>query len=225
MSYSILLVVLFGLLILFSIVLLIYGGIRRRKRVLIYSSVMLIFSVAGCLFFAINSARLLVKYVKSDEFQEDTKKTTGWVGETVGSASSGFAEGLSGTLEDSAITTLAGKSASIMAQVLKVTASSLDSTIGSPNVYFDKNLEGTGINFGRADIRTDGVQRLLVIYASFEKKFEGVLRLTNYDQKGKVIEAVNLPVAGNVNEEEILKFDFPVSQFGLTTYFILSRVD
>lgn len=225
MSYSILLIVFFGLLILISIALLIYGGIRRRKKVIIFSSVMLIFSLAGCLFFAINSARLLVKYVKSDEFQEDTKKSTGWVGETVGSASSGFAEGLSGTLEDSAITALAGKSASIMAQVLKVTASSLDSTIGSPNVYFDKNLEGTGVNFGRADIRTDGVQRQMVIYASFKKNFEGVLRLTNFDQKGKVIEVVNLPVSGKVNEDEILKFDFPVSQFGLTTYFILSRVD
>jgi hypothetical protein len=114
MLLYILLLIIFGLLILTSIGILIYGLIKKRKNVTIIAVIIFVIGTVGGAFSAFAYAKQVVNYVRSNEFQNDTKKGSELVGQTIGSVSSGVSSGLATTLDDEAITKLARKSATIL---------------------------------------------------------------------------------------------------------------
>jgi len=137
MILYILLIVAFGLVILVSIGTLIFGLIKKRKNILITAAILFVVGVIGCVFSGLTYSKKVYDYVKSKEFQDDAKKGSEIVGQTVGSVSSGLSKGLSTTLDDEAISNLAKKSATILGKSIKTMASSLDSTIGNKNIFID----------------------------------------------------------------------------------------
>src|SRR5690242_16824499 len=134
MILYLLLIILFGIIVLISTGLLIFGLIKKRKKLLIAASIFFVAGAVGCAFSAFTYTKKVVNYVRSKEFQDDAKKGSQLVGETVGSVSSGVSDGLATTLDDAAIARLAKKSAAIIGTSIKTMASALDSTLGNKNI-------------------------------------------------------------------------------------------
>ena len=103
MILYLILIVVFGLIVFVSVGLAIVGLINKRKNLLVTSAILLTIGVIGCIFSALTYTKKAIEYVKSKEFQEDTKKGSELIGQTVGSATSGISNSLSKTLDDEAI--------------------------------------------------------------------------------------------------------------------------
>lgn len=220
-----LLIIAFGLVVLVSIGTLIFGLIKKRKTILITAAILFVVGTIGCIYSGLTYSKRLYHYVTSNEFQEDAKKGSEIVGKTVGSVTSGLSQGLSTTLDDEAISNLAKKSATILGKSIKAMASSLDSTIGNKNIFIDQNLADAGFEFGRADEQYKSKTNDLGIFITFKKDFKGNLKLTNYDQTGKKIDVAEKEINAKAGQEEVEVFSFPHSDLGLTTYYIISKVD
>jgi len=225
MILYILLIVAFGLIILVSIGTLIFGLIKKRKIILITAAILFVVGVIGCVFSGLTYSKKVYDYVKSKEFQDDAKKGSEIVGQTVGSVSSGLSKGLSTTLDDEAISNLAKKSATILGKSIKTMASSLDSTIGNKNIFIDQNLADAGFELGRADEQYNSKTNDLGIFIDYKKDFKGKLKLTNYDQTGKKIEVAEKEINAKAGQERVEVFSFSHSDLGLTTYYIISKVE
>ncbi len=225
MILYILLIVTFGLIILVSIGTLIFGLIKKRKNILITAAILFVVGVIGCVFSGLTYSKKVYDYVKSKEFQDDAKKGSEIVGQTVGSVSSGLSKGLSTTLDDEAISNLAKKSATILGKSIKTMASSLDSTIGNKNIFIDQNLADAGFELGRADEQYNSKTNDLGIFIDYKKDFKGKLKLTNYDQTGKKIEVAEKEINAKAGQERVEVFSFSHSDLGLTTYYIISKVE
>ena len=225
MILDLVLIVVFGLIVLISIASLIFGLISKRKNLLVMSAILFCVGTLGCIFSAMTYAKKAIEYVKSKEFQNDTKKGAELIGETVGSTTSGLSNGLSKTIDDEAITNLASKSASILGKVTKTIASNLDSTLGNKNIYLDKSLENSGLELGRADEKYNSKTNDLGIFIDFKKDFKKIIRITNYDQVGKKIEVVDKAINSKAGQNKVEVFSFLHSDLGLTTYYIISLAE
>ena len=218
-------IVLFGLLILVSIGTLIIGLIKKRKSVLITAGILFVVGVIGCVFSGLAYSKKIYDYVKSKEFQEDARKGSELVGETVGSVSSGLSKGLSATLDDKAISDLAKKSATILGKSVKTIVSALDTTIGNKTIFINQNLADVGFELGRAEEQYNTKTNDLGIFIDYKKDFKGKLKLTNYDQTGKKIDVAEKEIDAKIGEEKVEVFSFSHSDLGLTTYYILSKAN
>ena len=225
MILYLILIVLFGIVILISIVTLIYGLIKKRKSVLTTAAILFVVGVIGCVFSGLTYSKRVYDYVRSEEFQKDTKKGSEIVGQTVGSVSSGLSNGLSTTLDDEAISKLAKKSATILGKSIKTMASSLDTTIGNKNIFVDQNLADAGLELGRADEQYNSKTNNLGIFIDYKKDFKGKLKITNYDQTGKKIDIAEKEIDTKAGQEKVEVFSFSHSDLGLTTYYIISKAD
>jgi hypothetical protein len=221
----IILIVIFGLLVLVSIGTLIFGVIKKRKSILITAIVLFGVGVIGGITSGLMYSKQVYRYVKSREFQDDTKRGSELLGQAVGSVSSGLSRGLSEALDDKAISELAKKSATILGTSIKTIASGFDSTIGSKNIFIDKNLADAGFELGRAYEQYDSVTNNLGIFIEYKKDFKGNLKLTNYDQAGKKIDISQKAIDVKAGEENVEVFKFSHSDLGLTTYYIISKAD
>jgi ABC-type transport system involved in multi-copper enzyme maturation permease subunit len=224
MMYLILIVI-FGLLVLVSIGTLIFGVIKKQKSISIIAIILFGVGVIGCVTSGLMYSKQVYRYVKSKEFQDDTKKGSELVGQTVGSISSGLSSGLSVSLDDKAISDLAKKSATILGTSIKTIASGFDSTIGSKNIFIDKNLADAGFELGRAYEQYDSVTNNLGIFIEYKKDFKGILKLTNYDQAGTKIDISQKEIDVKAGEENVEVFKFSHSDLGLTTYYIISKAN
>lgn len=225
MILYILLIVAFGLVILVSIGTLIFGLIKKRKNILITAAILFVVGVIGCVFSGLTYSKKVYDYVKSKEFQDDAKKGSEIVGQTVGSVSSGLSKGLSTTLDDEAISNLAKKSATILGKSIKTMASSLDSTIGNKNIFIDQNLADAGFELGRADEQYKSKTNDLGIFINYKKDFKGKLKLTNFDQTGKKIDVAEKEINAKAGQEQVEVFSFSHSDLGVTTYYIISKAE
>ena len=212
----------FALVTIVSFGFVIFSVVKKRRNTLRFGAVLVIACGASTIISGLMYSQKAVNYVKSGEFQTDTRKGAALVGKTIGSASSGLSDGVANTLDDEAIKNLAGKSASILAKVTKTVASTLDSTIGTKNIFLDQSVSETGIELGRGTEKYQSNGNDLQVFISYKKNFKGKLRLTNYDQMGKKLEQVEKAIFSTAGEERIEIFHFPNSEFGITTYFILA---
>lgn len=220
-----LLIVAFGLTALVSIGVLIFGLIKKRINILITAAILFIIGVIGCVYSGLEYSKRLYNYVTSNEFQQDTKKGSEIVGQTVGSVSSGLSKGLSTTLDDEAISNLAKKSATVLGKSIKTMASGFDSTIGNKNIFMDQNLTDAGLELGRADEKYQSKTNDLGIFIDYKKNFKGKLKLINYDQTGKKIDIAEKGINVKAGQGRVEVFSFSHSDLGLTTYYIISRAE
>jgi len=225
MLIYLLLIIIFGLIILTAIGTFIFGLIRKRKNALIIAAILFTIGTIGCVFSAWTYTKKVVAYVKSNEFQDDARKGSALVGQTIGSVSSGVSEGLTATLDDNAITNLAKKSATILGTSVKTMASGLDSTLGNKNIFVDSSLVNSGLELGRADEKYNSKTNDLAIFIDYHKDLKGKLRVTNYDQTGKKIDIAEKQINSKAGQGKVEVFSFPYSDLGLTTYYIISKVD
>jgi len=225
MLLYLLLIIIFGLIILTAIGTLIFGLIKKRKNALITAAILFAIGTIGCVFSAWTYTKKVVAYVKSKEFQDDTKKGSALVGQTMGSVSSGVSQGLTATLDDKAITNLAKKSATILGTSIKTMASGLDSTLGNKNIFVDSSLENSGLGLGRADEKYNSKTNDLAIFIDYNKDFKGKLSVTNYDQTGKKIDVAEKQINSRAGQGKVEVFSFLHSGLGLTTYYIISKAD
>ena len=107
MTLYIFLTIVFGLIVLASIVTLIVGLAKKRKNITIAAVVLFIVGIIGGVFSIITYTKKVYDYVTSNEFQKDAQKGSEKIGETIGSVSSGVSKGLSSTLDDEAIAGIA----------------------------------------------------------------------------------------------------------------------
>lgn len=220
-----LLAVLFGIISFIAVVFLIIGIIKKQKNIFTVAAIFLAVGVGGCAYAIIAYTREAYHYVTGKDFQNDVQKGAGLVGQTLGSASSGFSKGISETLDDNAIRTLAGKSASIIGNSIKTIASGLDSALGNKQIFIDTSLSASHLELGRASATYDGNANDIDIFIQYPKGFKGKLKLTNYDQTGKKIDIAQKAVDAKTGQETVEQFQFLHSDLGLTTYYILSKTE
>jgi hypothetical protein len=55
--------------------------------------------------------------------------------------------------------------------------------------------------------------------------FKGKLRVTNFDQNGRKIDIADIEVNSKEGDGKVEVFSFPHSNFGITTYYIISKVE
>lgn len=219
------LTVFLALFILVCIGILIFGVVKKRKNIWITAAAFLVVAAIGCICTSIIYSKKVYAYVKSNEFQQDVKKGAELGGQTAGSAASGISKGLSSTIDDEAINNLAKKSASILATSIKTIASTVDSVIGNKNIFIDRSLADEGFELGRASERYGSTANDLGIFIEYKKDFKGKLKLANYDQAGKKIDIAENEIIAKAGQEKVEVFSFKHSDLGLTTYYILSKVD
>ena len=225
MTLYIFLTIVFGLIVLASIVTLIVGLAKKRKNITIAAVVLFIVGIIGGVFSIITYTKKVYDYVTSNEFQKDAQKGSEKIGETIGSVSSGVSKGLSSTLDDEAIAGLAKKSATIIGKSVKTIASALDSTVSSKNIFVDETLSGTGLELGRAEEEYKSGKGILSIFLDYKKDFQGKLKITNYDQSGKKIDIAETKINAKAGDGRVEVFHFPYSSMGVTTYYIVSKVE
>jgi hypothetical protein len=224
MFFYLLLIIVFGVVILASVATLIYGLIKNRKNLLITAVILFAIGTIGCAFSALTYTKKVVNYVRSDEFQSDTKKGSELIGQTIGSASSGVSSGLATTLDDEATTKLARKTGTIIGKSIKTVASGFDSTVGNRNIYLDSSLSDGGLELGRAEEKYNSKNNDLQIFIEYKKPFKGKLRVTNFDQNGRKIDIADKEINSKEGDGKVEVFSFPHSKFGMTTYYIVSKV-
>jgi ABC-type transport system involved in multi-copper enzyme maturation permease subunit len=169
MLIYLILIIIFGVVILISVATLIYGLFKKRKNLLITAVILFIIGTIGCAFSALTYTKKVVNYVRSNEFQNDTKKGSELIGQTIGSASSGVSRGLATTLDDEATTRLASKTATIIGKSIKTVASSFDSTVGNRNIFLDSSLSDSGLGLGRAEEKYNLKNDELEIFIDYKK--------------------------------------------------------
>jgi hypothetical protein len=218
------LIIIAGLVTLVGAVSIIYGLIKKRRTFSSSGLFVFIIGLFGCFIFGFKYTKATLNYVKSNEFQEDTKKGAQFVGETVGTVTSGLSQGLSNTLDDEAISKLAQKSGAILGKSIKTIASGLDSTIGSKSIFIDKTLETDGLTFGRAEEKFNAESNELGIFIESKTDCKRRLKITNYDQTGKIIDVAEKDVFLKGGKGKVEVFSFTNANFGITTYFIISKV-
>jgi len=224
MMLYLLLCLLFGFIFLVGLALLIVALVKKRKKFYPVAITVLVIGLTGGVFSAVTYTRKVISYVKSTEFQEDIANAGELAGETAGSVASGVSKGVANTLDEAAIAALAAKSAQILSGVTKTVSATLDTSLGSKLIFKDKSLEGTGISIGRAEEKYNPETNDLTIFLEFAKDCNKVIRLTNYDQTGKKIESVDLPLKAKAGEQRVEVFSFKFSDLGYSTYFILSVI-
>lgn len=224
MILYLLLCLLFGFIFLLGLTLLIVALVKKRKKLYPVAITVLIVGLAGGVFSAVTYTRKVISYVKSTDFQEDISSAGELAGETAGSVASGVSKGVANTLDEVAIAALAAKSAQILSGVTKTVSATMDTSLGSKLIFRDKSLEGTGIAIGRAEEKYNPETNDLTIFLEFSKDCDKVLRLTNYDQTGKKIESVDLPLKAKAGDQRVEIFSFKFSDLGYSTYFILSVI-
>ena len=223
MLLYLLLIIGFGLLILVSLGMAIYSLVKKRKQTLVIAGVLFFIGTMACGYSVFMYSKRTIEYVKSEEFQNDAKKGSELIGQTLGSTTSGISNGIAQKLDDEAIRNLASKSTIILGKVTKTIASGLDSTIGNKNIYLDKTLENSGIEMGRADEKYNSKTNDLGIFIDYKKDFKGKIKITNYDQNGKKIDAVEKLINAKNGQGRVEVFSFSHSDLGLTTYYIISK--
>ncbi|MBE7171265.1 MAG: hypothetical protein INR73_11785 [Williamsia sp.] len=217
------LILAFGLLVLVSVGILIAGLVKKKRNLLITAALIFVIGTVGGIFSVLAYTKKAIAYVRSSEFQNDTKKGAELIGETVGSTASGISNGLARTLDDEAIKNLAGKSAVIAGKVTKTVASNLDSTLGNKSIFLDETLENSGLELGRAEEKYKDTTNDVEIFIDYKKDFKGLLKLTNYDQNGRKIEIVTKNIHSKSGQSNVETFKFLHSGLGITTYYILSK--
>jgi hypothetical protein len=225
MLLYLLLIILFGLLILTSLGALIFGLLKKRKNVVVTGAILFMIGTVGCIYSALTYTKKVYDYVRSQEFQKDTEKASELAGQTVGSVSSGISKGLSTTLDDEAVSALARKSATILGKSIKTIASALDSTVGNRSIFLDQNLANAGFELGRAEELYNSKTNDLGIYIDHKKDFKGKLRIINYDQTGKKIDVAEKAINAKAGQGKVEVFSFSHSDLGVTTYYIISKVE
>lgn len=225
MIVYLLLSILFGLIVLASIVTVIVGFVKKRKNIIVTAAILFTAGVVGGVYSIVTYTKKAFQYVTSDEFQKDAQKGSEMVGETIGSVSSGMSKGLSSTLDDEAIAALANKSATIIGKSVKTIASGLDSTIGNTNIFVDTTLSDAGFELGRAEEIYQSHVGKLEIFIDYKKDFKGKLRIANYDQAGKKIDIAETNISAKAGDGRVEVFNFPHSTMGVTTYYIISKVE
>jgi uncharacterized membrane protein YqjE len=225
MILYLLLIIIFGVVVLTSIGILIFGLVKKQKNLLITAAILFVIGTFGCAFSALAYSKKVVNYVRSKEFQEDTKKGSELVGQTIGSVSSGISGGLATTLDDEAITKLAKKSATIFGKSIKTLASGFDSTLGNKNIFSDSSIANNGLELGRAEEKYNPKANDLGIFVDYKKDFKGKLRVINYDQTGKKIDISEKDINSKAGQGKVEVFSFLHSDLGLTTYYIISKVE
>ncbi len=224
MILYLILIIAFGLLTLIAMITSLFGLVKKRKSTLTTGLILFAIGLCGCFFSGYKYAKTALDYVQSKGFQDDTRKGTELIGETIGSATSGLSKGLSTTLDDESISKLAEKSGAILGKSLKTISSSLDSTIGNKKIFIDKTLQDENLTFGRAEEKYNSKTNDLGIFIESKNDFKGKLKMTNYDQVGKVIDVATKEVTLKANNGKVEIFSFTNSSFGITTYFIISKV-
>ena len=224
MMLYLLLCLLFGFIFLVGLALLIFALVKKRKKLYPVAIAVLVIGLAGGVFSAVTYTQKVISYVKSTDFQEDIANAGELAGETAGSVASGVSKGVANTLDEAAIAALAAKSAQILSGVTKTVSATMDTSLGSKLVFKDKSLEGTGITIGRAEEKYNPETNDLTIFLEFAKDCNKVIRLTNYDQTGKKIESVDIPLKVKAGEQRVEVFQFNFSDLGYSTYFILSLI-
>lgn len=220
-----LLTVLFGVIAFISIILLIVGITKKQKNILTIAVVLLVVGIGGCAYAIIAYTKEAYHYVMGNTFQKDIERGANLAGQTFGSVSSGLARGMSKTVNENAIRTLAGKSASILGSSIKIIASKLDSTLGNKEIFIDTSLAASHLELGRANEQFNDNTNELSIFIRYSKAFRGKLKLTNYDRTGRTIEIAQKEIDVKDGQEEVEVFRFPHSGPGLTTYYILSKTE
>lgn len=208
----------------FAIISIVYGVLKKRDKFWKIGAIVFALAVIGAFYFGYQYTRLAIDYVRSKDFQSDVQKGSELVGETIGSITSGASEGLASTLEDSSIAKLAGQSGLILGKSIKTIAAGLDSTLGEKNVFIDSLLEAEGLQIGRAEEEFKDGKSVLSFYIESTKDFKSKVAVTNYDRAGKIIERSEKQVILQSGKGQVEKFTFNNSDFGLTTYFIVSKV-
>lgn len=225
MLLYLLLIIAFGILMLAAVGLLIFGLIKKQKNVLVVAAVLFLGGTIGCIFSAITYTKKAIEYAKSGELQKDVRKGAELVGKTAGSVASGLSEGVATTLDEDAIKQMAMKAGLILGKSVKTIASGLDSTVGNKLVILEKQLEVAGLEPGRAEEKTKGEALDLEVFIDYQKDFTGTIRITNYDQTGKKIDAVDKRIDVKAGQGKVEVFSFKHAETGVTTYYILSKVD
>ena len=225
MTTYLLLIIAFGFIILLSIAIFIFGILKKRKDIWIPAVILFVAGTVACAYSVLGYSKKVYEYVASNEFQENVKKSSEMVGKTVGSVSSGLSQGLSTTLDDEAISNLAKKSTTILGKSIKTMASGFDSTIGNKNIFIDQNLSDAGFELGRADEQFRSKTSDLGIFITYKKDFKGKLKLTNYDQAGRKIDVAEKEINAKAGQEKVEVFSFSHSDLGVTTYYIISKVE
>jgi hypothetical protein len=188
-------------------------------------AILFMIGTVGCIYSALTYTKKVYDYVRSQEFQKDTEKASELAGQTVGSVSSGISKGLSTTLDDEAVSALARKSATILGKSIKTIASALDSTVGNRSIFLDQNLANAGFELGRAEELYNSKTNDLGIYIDHKKDFKGKLRIINYDQTGKKIDVAEKAINAKAGQGKVEVFSFSHSDLGVTTYYIISKVE
>lgn len=223
MIFYIILLILFTVIFVISIGTFIAGLIKKKNVLLIIGAVLFVGSIVGGAISGMAYSKEVLNYVKSTEFQKDVNKGSEIVGQTIGSVSSGISKGITSTIDDEAIHELARRSAAILGKSIKTVASGFDSTIGAKNIYVDQSLSDAGFELGRASEKINANTGELKIFITYKKDFKGTLLMTNYDQTGKKIDIAKKEVDVKAGVEKVEVFSFLHSDFGLTTYYILSN--
>lgn len=217
------LLVVFGIASIAGIVMGIYALVKKKKSYIKIGIFIFVVGLAGSIFCTYLYTKAAFAYVNSQAFQDDANKGSELIGKTIGSASSGLAEGLSSTLDEKSVANLAQKSGAILGKSVKTVASGLDSTLGNKNVFIDSTLLLDDLTFGRAEEKYSEQTNDLGIFIESKKDFIARLRITNYDQTGKIIDIAEKEIRQKANKGKVEIFSFNNSDFGITTYFIISR--
>lgn len=92
------------------------------------------------------------------------------------------------------------------------------------NIFIDTTLSGSGLELGRAEEVYKSQASKLEIFIDYKKDFQGKLRITNYDQGGKKIDIAETNINSKAGDGRVEVFSFPHSNTGVTTYYIISKV-
>lgn len=185
MLTNLILTIIASLFALISLVFLVIGIVKKKQT----TWVIALFALIGFSCFGVYSiyqfAKSSLDYAKSDDFKDHVGNGAKEIGEIIGEAASGGAEGLSSTLDEEAIDQLARKGGRIFGDGIRAISDGIDESMVKTIVYMDQSLSTSGIIIGRAETEYDKeLIKKINLFIEYTKEFSGKLTLTSYDSEG-----------------------------------------
>ncbi len=224
MIIYILLAVLAVLLTIIAFSFMVYGGLKKRKKLFIISLGSFVVLSLLSVFAIYTYGKEQIAYMASDEFGEEARKVAENYGKNLGNTVTGTMKGLESTLDEEVIAKLAEKGSRIIGLGVEASAKGFDETIGKTTVYLDETAHKAGIQIGRAERLHDSIKASYGLYLEFKDSFESTLKLIAYDSEGKKQDNCLLKISADANSERIYVFTFQYLNPGLSGHCVLTAV-
>lgn len=207
---------LFGLTMLFSAGLAVFGVVKKKKKMVITGGICFLAGLAGIGIISVIYTRDAYAYFQGESVAAQNQP---------GSEAVSLSKGLSESIGNDDVSGLSAKANSLRGKSIQAVNNSGNAELDDKDIFLNELLTHEDVRITRAEIQHKDDIYSVSITILFEKKFSGKLKLSNYNREGRLIESAEKITESGPGTSKDVEFEFRSSDFIQTKNFILMADD